>query len=355
MIHREIVELLALSDSAEIEQLRSRAEAMVRAECGDMVSMRGLIEFSNVCVNDCYYCGIGKNCTVDSRYTLTHEQIVDAAKMCADLGYGSLVLQSGERHDESFIDFVVEAIRSIKSATRSNVLPEGLGITACVGEQSFDAYKRLFDAGAHRFLLRVETTNNQLFEAIHHPSQKLKNRIACLQMLKDIGFQVGTGVMIGLPGQTLEMLADDILFFKLLDVDMIGMGPYIVHHATSMARFAKEIDNKKEYIYNLSLRMIAVTRLFLRDVNIAATTALQAMHPKGREDGLRFGANVIMPQVTPTDVRLSYQLYDGKPCLDETASQCSACIGGRIASVGRSIAYNSYGDSPHARRKKKID
>ncbi len=343
--------MLSLQNPSAIEDMRKKAEEMVLAHCGKAVSMRGLIEFSNVCVNDCLYCGIGKNTEVQSRYTLTLEEIVRAAKVCAELGYGSLVLQSGERKDSAFINFVESVIMVIKSSTVSEKLPGGLGITVCVGEQSQESYQRFFDAGAHRYLLRIETTNPTLFESIHPPSQLLAERIECLNTLKKIGFQVGTGVMIGLPHQTIEMLADDILFFKILDIDMIGMGPFIVHHATPMSHYGPLIDSQKDYIYQLALNMIAVTRLYLEDVNIAATTALQAMNPNGREDGLRYGANVIMPQVTPTDVRTNYQLYDGKPCLDETATQCSSCIGGRIMSVGRTIAYNQYGDSPHARRK----
>lgn len=341
---QDIIDLLTLNNSADIELLRKTAENLLLAVRGNKVYFRGLVEFSNICSSDCYYCGIRKGNNQIHRYMLSKDQIVDAAAWCADQGYGSVVLQSGERIDNSFVDFVEDIVVAIKAKTKSSVMPDGIGITLCVGEQTEENYKRFFDAGAHRYLLRIECTSPTLFQKIHPDNQKLETRIRCLKSLKNIGYRVGTGVMIGVPDQTIEDLANDILFFKEMDVDMIGMGPYIVHNQTPMANYQEEIKQKFEEIFSLSLKMIAVTRLALRNVNIAATTALQSMKHDGREQGLRFGANVIMPQLTPTEVRKEYQLYEGKPCLDENVEQCRDCLTRRITSVGRVIGYNEYGD-----------
>jgi biotin synthase len=230
-------------------------------------------------------------------------------------------------------------------------LPNGLGITLCAGEQNDETYRKWFDAGAHRYLLRIESSNPEIFASIHPESQKLETRIECLKLLKTIGYQIGTGVMIGLPGQTIEHLAQDILFFKNMDIDMIGMGPYIVHKQTPMASFADDITTRQNDIFRLSLLMIAACRIILRDVNIAATTALQAMKEDGREQGLEFGANVIMPQLTPVEVRRDYLLYEGKPCLDENAVMCRACLEKRIRATGRITGYNEWGGSKHKTRK----
>jgi len=320
--------------------------------CGDEVFFRGLVEFSNVCTSDCFYCGIRKSNAKPNRYTLTKDEIVECAKFCADEGFGSIVLQSGERQDAAFAEFVEDVVRAIKSETMSAALPQGLGITLCVGEQKRATYERFFAAGAHRYLLRIETSSPGLFSRIHPPKQTFETRIKCLETLKSIGFQVGTGVMIGLPGQTISDLADDILFFKNLDVDMIGMGPYIVHSDTPMQCHEKETTARKDEILQLSLMMIAVTRIVLGNVNIAATTALQAMDPTGREKGLLHGANVIMPQVTPLGVRRDYLLYEGKPCIDESALQCKGCLENRVTSIGRRLGKNAWGDSRHAIEKK---
>ena len=283
-----------------------------------------------------------------SRYLLTEDEIVASALWCADKGYGSVVLQSGERHDATFVDLVERSVRRIKSESVSQRLPHGVGITLCVGEQSREAYERFYAAGAHRYLLRIETSSPDLFAAIHPQQQAFARRVECLRTLRDIGFQVGTGVMIGLPGQTREHLADDILFFREMDVDMIGMGPYIPHKDTPLAAQHDAYGWPSADAYRTALLMIAVVRITLKDVNIAATTALQAMRPLGREEGLTFGANVVMPQLTPMQVRKDYLLYEGKPCLDESAEQCLGCLEARIQSVGRTIGYDRWGDPRHA-------
>ncbi|MDD2709124.1 MAG: [FeFe] hydrogenase H-cluster radical SAM maturase HydE [Verrucomicrobiae bacterium] len=328
--------------------IRAGAEEVLLRYCGSKVRFRGLVEFSNVCRCDCFYCGIRAGNREVQRYTLGREEIVEAALWCAEQGYGSVVLQSGERRDEEFIRLTESCVREIKERSRSARLPRGVGITLCVGEQTRETYARFFAAGAHRYLLRIETTSPELFAKIHPPRQSLESRIQCLRDLRETGFQVGTGVMIGLPGQTAADLARDILFFREMDMDMIGMGPFIAHRQTPLGKQIKDDPEGKRRILDLSLRMIAVTRLVLRDVNIAATTALQAMHPLGREMGLRHGANVIMPQATPVRVRRNYQPYEGKPCMDESVTQCRGCLVERIKGLGRELSADDWGDSAHA-------
>lgn len=337
--------ILSATDTEEIETIRQAAEKTLLHYCGNEVYYRGLIEFSNICHCDCYYCGIRQSNRAIHRYEMDTEQVLEAARWCAERGYGSLVLQSGERTAPAVIDRIVETVRRIKQETRSDKQPQGLGITLCVGEQSSETYCRFFEAGAHRYLLRIETSNPALFAKIHPPGQTLETRIACLRSLQRIGFQVGTGVMIGLPGQTVDDLARDVEFFRDFDIDMIGMGPYIPHGDTPLGR---ESCPDAETRLRLALLMIAAARLTLKDVNIASTTALQALDPLGREKGLQFGANVIMPQITPVAVRRDYLLYPGKPCLDESASACSSCLETRIRGIERTVGYGKWGDSRHA-------
>lgn len=338
----DIISLLSIEEPELIEELRSEAERVLYRYRGPNVYFRGLVEFSNICSSDCYYCGIRKSNSQVERYLISKEEIVECALWCAKQGYGSIVLQSGERQDKKFTDFVTDAVRSIKKATRSERLPQGLGITLCVGEQSREVYQDFFDAGAHRYLLRIEASDKELFSFIHPSNQSFDSRESCLRILKEIGYLVGTGVMIGLPGQSLEHLADDILFFKKAGVDMIGMGPFIVHEQTPFSTYKDETRLETNFLN--TLKMIAVTRLVLKDVNIAATTALQAIQHDGREQGLKFGANVVMPQITPEKFRKQYLLYAGKPCIDENAELCKACLTRRIQSVGRSVAVDIWGD-----------
>ncbi|MDC7220053.1 MAG: [FeFe] hydrogenase H-cluster radical SAM maturase HydE [Spirochaetales bacterium] len=347
---KDIIEMLSFTKEDDLGRLRDEALSLMGKEVGNLVYYRGIIEFSNICRCDCRYCGIRKsNSKLSERYTLERNEIVDTALWCADQGYGSIVLQSGERVDPAFISFVESVVAEIKERSRSEKLPKGLGITLGIGEQSRETYRRLYEAGAHRYLLRIETTDPALYRRLHPKNQTLENRIECLGDLKEVGFQVGTGVMIGIPGQTLDMLARDIEFFRDRDIDMIGMGPYITHPHGDMA---SEGMMEKEALLQLSLNMIAATRLVLRDVNIAATTALQALVPDGRERGLGYGANVTMPNLTPIKVRKGYQLYEGKPCLDESGTACGSCLLNRIRSVGRDVGFNLWGDSPHVNKRK---
>lgn len=269
---------------------------------------------------------------------------MDAARWCASEGYGSVVLQAGERSDANWITWINRLIHRIRTECVTPDLPQGLGITLSLGEQSLDTYGGWREAGAHRYLLRIETTDPELYARIHPPQQALEVRKQALEDLATAGFQVGTGVMIGLPGQTLDMLAQDIAYFREHPIDMIGMGPWLPGAGTPMADWPQPLTPEAQL--QLALNMIAVTRLALPDANIAATTALQAMVPDGRERGLSYGANVTMPNLTPTHAREGYQLYDGKPCLDEGRVECRGCLLGRVESIGRHVAFNQWGDAP---------
>ena len=336
LLHR----ILAAQAADEVEVIRRAAERTLLEHCGDTVRLRGLIEFSNRCTSDCHYCGIRRSNRAPTRYTLRQDEIVETARWCAEQGYGSVVLQSGERRDARFVRFVADTVRAIKVTTQSDALPQGVGITLCVGEQSPETYAEWFAAGAHRYLLRMETSSPRLFAALHPAGQRYDSRIDCLRTLKAIGYRVGTGVMIGLPGQTLDNLVDDLFFFRDIGADMIGMGPFIPHAEAVLPGAIPVVPTR----FGLALRMIAATRLLLPSINIAATTALQTLAPDGREQGLRYGANVIMPQATPLKYRRDYALYDGKPCLDDSAGQCASCLESRITSVGRRILRDAWGD-----------
>lgn len=341
----DIIYLLSLEDKTEQLALFTKAYDVKKRFVGTKVFFRGLIELSNVCIKNCFYCGIRKDNSHVNRYTMTVEEVLDAAKWANERRYGSVVIQSGERSDPDFVNCIENIIRRIKAGS------EGLGITLSLGEQTPETYKRWFDAGAHRYLLRIETSSRSLYQSLHPADHSFDLRLKCLENIKNIGYQVGTGVMTGLPGQTMENLADDILFFKEKDIDMIGMGPYIPHHDTPMAQSVPDFEEKKEARLSLGLRMIAAARVFLKDVNIASTTALQSLNDVGREMGLLAGANIIMPNITDTQYRKGYQLYDGKPCLDENAVMCVSCLENRIRSIGEEIGYGAWGDSPHVRRK----
>lgn len=344
----DLIHLLGLTDPADIAALARAAYDRTTREVGPAVHLRGIVELSNRCIRDCRYCGIRRGNRAVHRYSLSGEQIVDAALACADAGYGSVVLQAGERQDTPFIALVADCVAAIRDLSVGPALPDGLGITLSLGEQTAETYRCWRAAGAHRYLLRIETSNPRLFAALHPPEQPFARRVQALSDLRAAGFQVGTGVMIGLPGQTLADLAGDLAFFAAQDVDMIGMGPWLpapgglLPTATTLSTDAR---------LALALRMIAVARLLLPDRNIAATTALQALAADGRERGIAFGANVVMPNVTPAAVRADYQLYAGKPCIDEDSGACRDCLAGRIRAAGREIGWNQWGDSPRARRR----
>lgn len=336
----ELISILSLNTDNELTDLYNRAYAIKKQYVGTKVYFRGIIELSNICTKNCYYCGIRKGNPDVKRYTISMEEALAESKWCFEQHYGSLVIQAGERIDEEWIGFIESLIHGIKKLSGGK-----LGITLSLGEQSEDVYRRWFDAGAHRYLLHVETTNPKLYKSLHPADHDFEYRKSCLNLLRRTGYQVGTGVMVGLPGQTEGDIADDILFFYDQDIDMLGMGPYIPHHGTPLKHLVDGFDS--ENALKMGLKLIAACRIALKDVNIATTTALQALHPEGREMGLLAGANVLMPNITDTKYREGYQLYEGKPCLDENADQCIGCLNRRIESIGESIGFDEWGDSKH--------
>lgn len=347
----EMQALLEISDPAKLQALYDCAYRVKAKHVGKVAYFRGLIECSNICMKDCYYCGIRKGNTNVSRFQMDEEEIIREAIWSHENEYGSAVIQAGERKDAAFIDMIERVVKTVKEKTGGK-----LGITLSLGEQTEETYRRWRKAGAHRYLLRIETTNPELYRKLHPADHDLEERKHCLALLKKTGWQVGTGVMTGLPGQTAEDLVNDILFMKDIDIDMIGMGPYIPHRDTPMGKkIPPYTDEQKQAALTLGLKMIAVTRIVLKDINIAAATALQALEHTGRETGLKCGANVIMPNVTETEYRPNYTLYDNKPCTDENSSMCRGCLTARITGIGETIGFNEWGDSPHyGKRLKKM-
>lgn len=313
---------LLLSDSYD-NALFSAADKKRREIYGDEVYIRGLIEFTNYCKNNCYYCGIRRDNKSAVRYRLTKEEILDCSEEGYRLGFRTFVLQGGEDpyYTDAFICDIVSAIR-----TR---FPD-CAITLSIGEKSKKSYKAYFEAGANRYLLRHETANNAHYSKLHPDSMSLRNRKQCLYDLKDIGYQVGSGFMVGSPYQTTDNLIEDIRFLQALQPDMIGIGPYITHKDTPFSSF----ENGS---LTLTLRLIAVLRLMFPYALIPATTALGTIHPQGRELGLKAGANVVMPNLSPVSVRKLYALYENKICTGEEAAQCRGCLERRVSSAGYRI------------------
>ncbi|MFH0999410.1 MAG: [FeFe] hydrogenase H-cluster radical SAM maturase HydE [Bacteroidota bacterium] len=340
--------LLLNSNATERKELFKHSAEIKREEVGNKVYFRGLIEYSNRCAKDCFYCGIRSGNKQITRYQLTEKEVLDAANYAYEQGFASVVIQSGERADRVFIKKIESLIAQIKKIGDGS-----LGLTLSCGEQTRETYQRWFDAGAHRFLLRIETSNKDLYQKIH-PENNLhsfENRLEALHFLKDIGYQVGTGVMIGLPFQTAEDLAGDLLFLQELDIDMAGMGPYIEHKQTPLYQYSKMLLPLKER-FLLSLKMVALLRIIMKDINIAATTAMQAIDPEGREKAIMVGANIIMPNLTPLKYREEYLLYEDKPCIDEEADSCKNCLEARIHRTGNTVGYNGWGDSLHFKKRK---
>jgi biotin synthase len=338
----DLIEILKIDEPAVLEQLFKAAYEVKKRYVGTTVHLRGIVEIGNICSKNCYYCGIrGGNRKVE-RFMLSREEIIESAMTAYSFNYGSAVLQGGEISNPDFVDMIESILLELKERTGGK-----LGITLSLGEQRRETYERWFSAGAHRYLLRIESSNPELYRKLHPVDHSYDKRLECLHMLKEAGYQTGTGVMIGLPYQTLSDLAGDILFFRDFDIDMIGMGPYLVHPDTPLAAEVPDFEQIRDTQLSLGLKMIAVARLLLKDVNIASTTALQALDAHGRERGLLAGGNVIMPNVTATKYRKSYLLYEGKPGIDENSEQSRHNLEMSIAKTGETIEYDSWGDSPH--------
>jgi len=323
--------------------LFKKSREITDSQIGNKVYLRGLIEYSNVCIKDCLYCGIRKSNKNTQRYTVSDEDVLQCARYALENNYGSIAIQAGERTDAAFILKISHLLQDIKKLSNGK-----LGVTLSLGEQTLDTYKEWFDAGAHRYLLRIETSNRELYSKIH-PDNALHSfdtRIEALQNIRKAGFHLGTGVMIGLPYQTIDNLADDLLFLKSLDVDMVGMGPYIEHLETPLFETYHLLKSRQERL-DLAFKMIATLRILMKDINIVAATALQAIDKMGREKAIRYGANILMPNITPGNFRNNYKLYQDKPCTDENAADCSSCIDVRMNMIGSQIGYNEWGDSKH--------
>lgn len=315
----EFLTLLNNMTPDDIQYLHKKAHETCLKHYDNKVFMRGLIEFTNYCKNDCRYCGIRRSNKNADRYRLSKEQIIECCEAGHNLGYRTFVLQGGEDPyytDEQIIDIVT----SIKSQ-----YPD-CAITLSIGEKSYESYKKYHDAGADRYLLRHETNSRHLYERLH-PDMSYDNRISCLNELKAIGYQVGAGFMVGLPGQTNVDFVNDLIFLKELNPQMVGIGPFLPQHDTPLG-------NEKAGSADMTCILLSLIRLLLPDVLLPATTALGSINPRGRENGLKAGANVVMPNLSPTNVRDKYLLYDGKICTGDEAAHCRQCIERRINSVG---------------------
>lgn len=317
----EFVELIRCADDPETrEALAERAVEIRKKYYGDKVYTRGLIEFTNYCKNNCYYCGIRRDNRNAKRYRLTEDEILDCCKNGYELGFRTFVLQGGE--DPYYTDERMEQIiRSMKEK-----YPE-CAVTLSIGERSMESYRRFREAGADRYLLRHETADEVHYRTLHPEEMSLQNRLECLRNLKALGYQVGAGFMVGSPNQTVECLAEDLLFLKDLEPQMVGIGPFIPHHDTV---FAKEPSGSVD----LTIYLLSVIRILLPKVLLPATTALGTMDPRGREKGLAVGANVVMPNLSPVKNRKQYELYDNKICTGEEAAECRGCLSRRVESVG---------------------
>lgn len=344
---QDIVFLLQCKGDEE-KKLFAKSESVKKRHVDNIVYLRGLIEFSNLCRKDCNYCGIRKSNLNIDRFNLTDNDILQAAEFAFKNRFGSIVLQSGEIQSLAFTKRVVKLLDKILKLSNGQ-----LRITLSCGEQSRDTFRQWLEHGATRYLLRIETSNEDLYYKIH-PHDKFhsfEERVEALNNLKLLGYQTGTGVMIGLPYQTYEDLANDLLWIKKMDVDMVGMGPYLEHSGTPLYKFKSNLMPQTER-FQLSLKMIAILRIIMKDINIASATSLQAIDKMGREKAIKIGANVLMPNITPGMYRNSYKLYDNKPCTDENPEDCKSCLEWRVSITNNIIAYGGYGDSQHNSHKR---
>ncbi|MGG7177593.1 [FeFe] hydrogenase H-cluster radical SAM maturase HydE [Clostridium paraputrificum] len=318
----ELLYLLDNLDEDSKKYLIEKSHLTRMASYGDKVYMRGLIEFTNYCVKNCEYCGIrAKNKNAD-RYRLTVDEILECADIGDRLGYKTYVLQGGE--DPYYTDeIMIEIITKIKERYPDNA------ITLSLGERSYESYEKMFKAGADRYLLRHETASKELYEKLH-PNSSFENRRECLRNLRKIGYQIGAGFMVGLPGQCNSDLVNDLRFVKELTPDMCGIGPFIPHKDTTL-------KDEKAGTLDDTVTILAITRLLLPNVLLPATTALGSINPIGRELGIKAGGNVVMPNLSPTSVREKYSLYNGKICTGDEAAECRMCIEGRINRAGFKI------------------
>ncbi len=321
MAKEEYIELIKCADDPEaVQALREEAVRVRKRYYGDKVYTRGLIEFTNYCRNNCYYCGIGRRNLHVRRYRLTKEEILECCRKGYELGFRTFVLQGGE--DLWYTDKrMAEIIRAVRER-----YPD-CAITLSLGERSYESYRLFKEAGADRYLLRHETANEEHYRKLHPPDMNLVVRKLCLSDLKLLGYQVGAGFMVGSPGQTVDCLAEDLVYLKELQPHMVGIGPFIPHHDTI---FAEEKAGSVE----LTLFLLSIIRILLPKVLLPATTALGTLAPDGREKGLRAGANVVMPNLSPLENRKQYELYDHKNCTGEEAAECIESLRREVEKIG---------------------
>ncbi len=325
--HDAIVTLLTTAPAGDLYR---QADRVRHDAIGDEVHLRGLIEFSNICRNDCMYCGIRRSNRHVHRYRMTDEELVETARRAVALGFQTIVLQSGEdmHFDQARLCRIIEQIKR-----------HDVALTLSVGERDYADYKAFKDAGADRYLLRIETTDRDLYHRLN-PGMSWQHRHECLLMIKELGYELGSGIMVGQPGQTVTSIADDLLYLKDIGIDMAGIGPFIPHPDTPLAH---EAGGSLE----LALRTMAVMRLLMPDINIPATTAMESLHPQGRIMALQAGANVVMPNVTEGEYRRLYELYPGKVCVNDTPVHCRSCIALKIQAIGRTIGQGRGGHRSH--------
>jgi len=330
---QDLEQVLSLKTPDQLNTLFSFADNVRKEFCGDGILLRGIVEFSNFCDKECSYCGLNKNNRNLSRYRLSQEQLLKSVEDLVSCNIKTVVLQSGE--DQALdAGWLADIIRRIKSRF-------DLAVTLSVGERRREDYQLWRQAGADRYLLKIETSDQDLYSSMH-PQMSFAQRLNCLDVLRKLGYQVGSGNIIGLPGQSLKTIAGDILFFKQGNFDMIGIGPFIPHPET---RFATQ--TKGEAL--LTLKAIALTRILTRNTHLPSTTALGSLGQDYRPEGLKSGANVLMPNFTPQPYRKLYQIYPGKKCINEPVGSCSFCLEDMAKSINRFIDY-SKGDSLKSRK-----
>lgn len=321
----EFITLIKERDEENASYLASLAREEAVKIYGNGVFPRGLVEFTNYCKNNCYYCGIQGSNQHANRYRLSKDEILSACENGYQLGYRSFVLQGGEDPHYSD-DVMVPIVSEIRKRYQD------CAITLSLGERSKESYQKLYDAGADRYLLRHEAATPELYQKLHPESLSLENRIQCLWNLKEIGYAVGTGFMVGAPYQTVENLVDDLLFIQKLDPQMVGIGPFVPHHDTKFKDYPSGTVELTTYL-------TSILRLMNPHLLLPATTALGTIDPRGREKGILAGANVVMPNLSPVAVRKDYSLYDNKICTGEEAAECAGCLGRRLASIDYEIVF----------------
>ncbi|TFH48657.1 MAG: [FeFe] hydrogenase H-cluster radical SAM maturase HydE [Bacteroidia bacterium] len=344
----DIITLLK-SDDDEACHLYRKASEIKEKYLGNVVYLRGLIEYSNTCGKNCLYCGVRRVNRQIERYTMTYEEVMETARYAYRMNFGSIAIQAGENSSKAFTDSIELLIRAIRKETDNK-----LGITLSLGEQDTEVYQRWFEAGAHRYLLRIEASGKDLYRKVH-PEDDMHDyyrRVECLKALKETGYQTGTGVMIGLPYQTLNDLADDIIFMRDFDIDMCGMGPFIEHSDTPLGHNGTDNLFLRER-FGLTLRMIAVLRIVMKDINIVASTAMETVDPAGREKAIMCGSNIVMPNLTPAQYRPNYRIYEGKPGYRKIDENNVSGLKLNLT-PGTTVGLGKFGDPLHFSRRRSL-